>query len=85
RADIPVQELIQYIRRVRAEVKVPVSTAEPWAYWLLYPELAGEVDFIAIHLLPYWEGIATKDALDEALSRYQQVKNAFPNKPVVIA
>ncbi|MFX7705334.1 hypothetical protein ABTJ74_20060, partial [Acinetobacter baumannii] len=33
----------------------------------------------------YWEGIATKDALDEALSRYQQVKNAFPNKPVVIA
>ena len=33
-------QLIREIRNVKRNVKVPVSTAEPWHVWLNYPELA---------------------------------------------
>ncbi|HLT78645.1 MAG TPA: glycosyltransferase [Ferrovibrio sp.] len=87
RADIPIEDLIQYIRRVRTELTgrhVEVSTAETWDIWLRYPQLGREVDFIAIHLLPYWEGQAPDKAVEYALARYQQVKDAYPTKKVVI-
>lgn len=87
RADMQIQELIQYIRRARTELSgrnIEVSTAETWDIWLRYPQLGKEVDFIAIHLLPYWEGQAPDKAVEYALSRYQQVKDAFPTKKVVI-
>ena len=68
RADITVDELINYIRRVRTQVKVPVSTAEPWHVWLTHPELGREVDFIAIHLLPYWEGLPLDKAIGKGVT-----------------
>ncbi len=87
RAEMPIQDLIQYIRRVRTELSgrhIEVSTAETWDIWLRYPQLGREVDFIAIHLLPYWEGQAPDKAVEYALARYQQVKDAYPTKKVVI-
>ncbi|WP_298727188.1 glycosyltransferase [uncultured Ferrovibrio sp.] len=87
RADMPIQDLVQYIRRVRTQLagkNVEVSTAETWDIWLRYPQLGREVDFIAIHLLPYWEGQAPDKAAEYALARYQQVKDAYPTKKVVI-
>lgn len=87
RADMPLEDLVSYIRRVRtglAGKHIEVSTAETWDIWLRYPQLGREVDFIAIHLLPYWEGQAPEKAVEYALSRYQQVKDAFPTKKVVI-
>src|SRR5882672_3266882 len=36
-------QLIREIRNVKRNVKVPVSTAEPWHVWLHYPELTREV------------------------------------------
>lgn len=89
RADMPIQDLVEYIRRVRTGLAnrgkhVEVSTPETWDVWLRYPQLGREVDFIAIHLLPYWEGQAPDKAVEYSLSRYQQVKDAFPTKKVVI-
>lgn len=84
RADLPTEDLIRYIRRVRTEVKQPVSTAEPWHVWLSHPRLGEEVDFIAIHILPYWEKLPADQALEYVKNRYQMVKDAFPTKPVVI-
>ena len=60
RGDLTVAELTRQLDRVRAAVKQPVSTAEPWHVWLKHPELAEHVDYIAVHLLPYWEGIAVE-------------------------
>ncbi|MBV8592558.1 MAG: glycosyl transferase, partial [Acetobacteraceae bacterium] len=34
RRDLTPEQLIGYIRRVKAAVRVPVSTAEPWHVWL---------------------------------------------------
>jgi exo-beta-1,3-glucanase (GH17 family)/cellulose synthase/poly-beta-1,6-N-acetylglucosamine synthase-like glycosyltransferase len=78
------RELHAYLDRVRAAADVPVSTAEPWHVWLRQPELARHVDFITIHLLPYWEGVPVEAAVDEALLRYAQVQARFPGRKVVI-
>ncbi|NEX20331.1 glycosyltransferase [Thiorhodococcus mannitoliphagus] len=84
RDDVEVAELIEYLERVRKLTWLPVSTAEPWHVWLKYPELVEHVDFITIHLLPYWEGVPLDQAVDYAVSRYDQVKEAYPNKPIII-
>ena len=77
-------ELHAYLDRLRATLKVPVSTAEPWHVWLKQPELADHVDFITVHLLPYWEGLPVDQALDYALERYAEVRERFPGRKVVI-
>jgi exo-beta-1,3-glucanase (GH17 family)/cellulose synthase/poly-beta-1,6-N-acetylglucosamine synthase-like glycosyltransferase len=85
RADMGVDTLMQYIDRVRAQVKVPVSTAEPYWVWMKYPQLAQHVDFITVHLLPYWEGYARKEAVGlQVLGRYYELQSAFPGKKIVI-
>ncbi|MGA2552464.1 MAG: hypothetical protein ABSF50_20140, partial [Burkholderiaceae bacterium] len=63
RSDLTVPELIRYLDIVRRRTKVPVSTAEPWHIWLKHPELVEHVDFITVHLLPYWEGVQRQDAV----------------------
>ena len=52
-----VQDLIAKIQRVKREVSVPVTTAEVWDVWLDHPELVSAVDYLAVHILPYWEGL----------------------------
>lgn len=84
REDIAIEEMIAYLDRVRRISWLPVSTAEPWHVWLKYPELAEHVDFITIHLLPYWEGVPIDQAVDYVVARYEEVKRAFPNKEVII-
>jgi len=80
------QQLIRYIRRVKAAVPagIQVSTAEPWHVWLSYPELSQEVDYITIHVLPYWERLSVDSAMDFFIDKYQAVHNAFPDKHIFV-
>ena len=78
------EALIEYIREVRKNTSRPVSTSETWDIWLAHPKLVDEVDFIGVHILPYWEGIAAEDAVDYVFNRYHEIQKAYPNKPVVI-
>lgn len=84
RGDLTLSELAQHLERVRAAVEQPVSTAEPWHVWLKRPELARHVDFITVHLLPYWEGVPVEQAVDYVVMRMRQLERAFPGKPIVI-
>jgi exo-beta-1,3-glucanase (GH17 family)/cellulose synthase/poly-beta-1,6-N-acetylglucosamine synthase-like glycosyltransferase len=84
RGDLTVKELGRYLKRVRGKFGVPVTTAEPWHIWVRNPELAKQVDFITVHLLPYWEGIPVEAAVDAVFERYKELKQAFPNKRIVI-
>ncbi len=83
--EVTIAQMIRYLRRVRAAVDVPVSTAEPWHVWLSYPELVNEVDFIAVHLLPYWEQVPEGESVSYILMRYEELQKAFPGKPILIA
>jgi exo-beta-1,3-glucanase (GH17 family)/cellulose synthase/poly-beta-1,6-N-acetylglucosamine synthase-like glycosyltransferase len=84
RGDLTAGQIIAYLRQVRRALDVPVSTAEPWHVWLAHPELAKEVDYIAVHILPYWEGLSVDEAVNFVLDQYKRVQEAFPDKPVVL-
>ena len=99
RNDVPPQQLMAYLDRVRAALHQPVSTAEPDFIWEKYPELAQHVDFITVHLFPYWNGIpltnnipltgTSRDvehfpAIAAALGSYNKLRQMFPNKHIVI-
>jgi len=84
RGDLKVEELVQYLRRVRKSLRLPVSTAEPWHVWVRNPALAREVDFITIHLLPYWEGVPAESAVDFVREQYEKIHKAFPGKRILI-
>ena len=84
RREIPLSELIRYLDRARKAIGQPVSTAEPWHVWLAHPELANHVDFLAVHILPYWEGVPVESAVDYTVQRIRELEAAFPDKPIVI-
>ncbi|MDO9046439.1 MAG: glycosyltransferase [Methylobacter sp.] len=84
RKNVSEEALIEYIREVKRNTWRPVSTSETWDMWIAHPKLVDEVDFIAVHILPYWEGIAAEDAVDYVFDRYHDVQKAYPNKPIVI-
>ena len=84
RGDLTVADLVKKIKLIKKKVGVPVSTAEPWHIWLRHPELAKQVAFITVHLLPYWEGLPIDDALDYVFDRLDELQAAFPKKKIVI-
>ncbi|MBK1647058.1 glycosyltransferase [Rhabdochromatium marinum] len=84
RKDVSLPTLIDHLDRIQALTELPVSTSEPWHVWLKYPRLVEHVDFISIHLLPYWEGLPIDQAVDFALNRYKEVQAAYPGKPIII-
>jgi exo-beta-1,3-glucanase (GH17 family)/cellulose synthase/poly-beta-1,6-N-acetylglucosamine synthase-like glycosyltransferase len=85
RGEQKVSELIEKIQRVKRETQVPVTTGEIWHVWMEHPELASSVDFIAAHVLPYWEGFSEKQAVDQAVLIYNMLRQAYPGKRIVIA
>lgn len=85
RREAKVDELVAYIERVKAAVKVPVTTAEPWHVWVKYPDLANYVDVIAAHVLPYWEKVPAGPSVQFVLERAKELKKAFPKKPLLLA
>ena len=85
RDDVKVNELIQYIQRVKRSVSVPVTTGEIWSVWRDHPELVSAVDYIAVHILPYWEGVSEKSAVDAAIGGYENLRRLYPGKRIVIA
>jgi exo-beta-1,3-glucanase (GH17 family)/glycosyltransferase involved in cell wall biosynthesis len=85
RDEIKVDQLIELIQRVKREVSVPVTTGEIWNVWLEHPELVSAVDFIAVHILPYWEGVPEENAADAAIRIYERLRIAYPGKRIVIA
>ena len=77
--------LIKLIQRVKKSVNVPVTTGEIWNIWRDHPDLGTSVDFIAAHVLPYWENFSDRQAVDQAVYIYQMLRDKFPGKRIVIA
>lgn len=86
RKDLTVDQLIGYIREVKAAVRQPVTYADVWEFWLRFPQLLAEVDFVTVHFLPYWEDrpISVAHAMPHIMAVYNTVRAQLPGKPVVI-
>ena len=86
RGNMSANELADTVRSVKARVKVPVTYADVWEFWLRNRALASAVDFVTIHILPYWEDfpVAAPMAAPHVEAIYRQVKAAFPDKDILI-
>ncbi len=53
---------------------MPVSTAEPFHIWLdpKNADLVNEVDFLAVHILPFWNGVPADQAVDQVMVALQR-------------
>src|SRR5262249_55914787 len=54
RGEMSALDLARVIREVKAQVAMPVTYADVWEFWLRNRDLATAVDYITIHILPYW-------------------------------
>jgi exo-beta-1,3-glucanase (GH17 family) len=86
RGEMTASDLAATIRLVKAQVAVPVSYADAWESWLRNRELYDAVDFITIHILPYWENIPipAKFAAAQANAIRKRMVSAFPGKEILI-
>jgi exo-beta-1,3-glucanase (GH17 family) len=86
RGEMSEVDLRETIRSVKADVAVPVSYADVWESWLRYKDISAEVDFIMIHVLPYWEDspVRAQDAAAHLDSVRRRVVRAFPGKEILI-
>ena len=86
RGEMTTADLAAIIRSVKAQVSVPVTYADVWEYWLRNREIYDAVDFVTIHILPYWEDfpIRAKYAAAHVDAIRKRVAVAFPGKEILI-
>lgn len=86
RGEMTATDLAATIRSVKAQVKVPVTYADVWEYWLRNRDVYDAVDFVTIHILPYWEDIPIRAryAAAHVDSIRKRVAVAFPGKEILI-
>ncbi|MBI6944439.1 beta (1-6) glucans synthase [Pseudomonas putida] len=75
RKEVTGERLAALIGEVKRQVKVPVTYADVWEFWLQHPQVAPAVDFLTIHLLPYWED--DPRGIDDALAHVADVRRVF--------
>ena len=81
------ESLVNYIRIVRNNTIVPVTTADDYNFWNK-PEsksVASEVDFIVVHIYPLWNGQTLEKSI-EWMSNifFNDIKKFHPEKTIVL-
>lgn len=86
RGEMSTSELLNTIRRVKSQVSVRVTYADVWEFWLRNRELLDAVDFVTIHILPYWEDfpISARQAGAHVEAIRRKVALSFPGKEILI-
>jgi len=86
RGEISPVDLAGLVREAKAQMSLPVTYADVWEFWLRYPELSDAVDFVTIHVLPYWEDMPV--SADKAAAHLEDVirtvTRAFPGKEIFV-
>jgi exo-beta-1,3-glucanase (GH17 family) len=86
RGEMSAPDLVRTIREVKAQVPVPVTYADVWEFWLRHRDVATAVDFVTIHILPYWEDfpIPARNAAAHVDAIRARMVAAFPGKEVFV-
>jgi glucan 1,3-beta-glucosidase len=86
RGEMTAPDLAATIRSVKAQVAVPVTYADVWEFWLRNREIYDAVDFVTIHILPYWEDlpVRAKYAAAHVDAIRRRMAAAFPGKEILI-
>ena len=82
---VPVEKVIDYVRRVKEQINQPVTVADNYEWWKRDgAALADEVDFLGIHTYPVWEDKSIDEALAYTIENIDGVRAALPGKQIVI-
>lgn len=88
RGEMTAADLVANIRNVKSKVgtAMPVTYADVWEFWLKNRDVYEAVDFVTIHILPYWEDfpIRARHAASHVDSIRKRMAVAFPNKEIII-
>ncbi|WP_050384385.1 beta-(1-6) glucans synthase [Bradyrhizobium pachyrhizi] len=87
RGEMTATDLAGNIRAVKAAAgNLPVTYADVWEYWVKNREIYDAVDFVTIHILPYWEDIPVKAKY--AAAHVDDIRKrmavTFPGKEILI-
>lgn len=82
---VPVENVIAYVRRVKAAIEQPVTVAENYVWWIRHgAALAAEVDFLGVHTYPVWEEKSIDEGLAYTLDNLVAVQGAHVGKPLAV-
>jgi exo-beta-1,3-glucanase (GH17 family) len=86
RGELAPEDIAAALREVKAATGKPVTYADVWEFWLRNRDLGAAVDFVTIHILPYWEDfpIAADLAGAHVDAIRSKVAAAFPGKEILI-
>ncbi|MBR1206775.1 MULTISPECIES: beta-(1-6) glucans synthase [unclassified Bradyrhizobium] len=87
RGEMTANDLAGNIRAVKAAAgNLPVTYADVWEYWVKNREIYDAVDFVTIHILPYWEDvpIKAKYAAAHVDDIRKRMAVTFPGKEILI-
>jgi exo-beta-1,3-glucanase (GH17 family) len=79
------EAMLAYIAHAKRLTKVPVTYADVWEFWIKHSKLEQSVDFVTIHLLPYWENNpqSVEQSIAHANAVMTKLGTAF-SKPILI-
>lgn len=82
---MPVDRVIELVRQVKEQTSVWVTVAENFDWWVHHGQaLAAELDFVAVHTYPAWEGKPIEEALAFTEENIKSVQAALPGKRIAI-
>lgn len=86
RGELSADNVAAFLREVKSRTSVPVTYADVWEFWLRHRDLGAIVDFVTIHILPYWEDfpIPAAQAAAHVESIRERMAAAFPAKEILI-
>jgi len=82
---VPLEQVIEYVRQVRAAIEQPVTVADNYEWWIRDgAPLAAELDFLGVHTYPVWEDKPIDEALAYTIENIERVRAALPGKPIAV-
>ncbi len=86
REDLEVEQLIDYIKRVKQAVPhIPVGYVDAYYMFVNYPEIVDYCDVLFANCYPFWEHCALEISVDYMKKMYELVSQNAKGKKVVIS
>ncbi len=87
RGELSAADISTILREVKSRAGgVPVTYADVWEFWERNKPLAGDVDFVTVHILPYWEDlpVSARESGAHIDQIRQHVADQFPGREILI-
>lgn len=86
RKDLEIEDLISYIKRVKAELpNVLVGYVDAYYMFINYPEIVDECDVLFANCYPFWEYCALDISVEYMKKMYQLVSENAKGKKIVVS